>query len=117
MVFDIGEKVLIVEKRYFVEDVHRHFIGQIVKCSENVIRVVGCAWVYDGVNWFQRKPEQIERVIPIEDRYTIIVIPADVDIDEIKYVLDASKGQASIIMTDGKNFSLDVTEFALRRPI
>ena len=112
MVLHVGEKVHIIERRYFAEDIRRHFIGRIVESSESAFRVEGHAWVFDPVKGFVRKPEVRERVIYPSDRTMISIIPEEVRLDEIKYVAVPHKG---LVITDGKKFSLDVTEFGPAR--
>jgi hypothetical protein len=109
VILDIGEKVHIIERRFFKEDIRRHFIGEIVKCSENSIRVKGYVWTFEPMRGFNRKPEIRESVINLDEGLTINIIPKEVNIEEIKYVSSLQKGH---IATDGKSFSLDVTEFA-----
>lgn len=109
MILEVGEKVHIVERRFFKEDARRHFIGEIVKCTEHSIRVKGYLWTFEPMRGFNRKPELRESVIHLDEGLTINIIPPEVNLEEIKYVSSLQKGH---IATDGKSFSLDVTEFA-----
>lgn len=110
MIIDIGEKVHIIERRYFPEEIRRHFVGEIIGCTESVIRIRGYAWVFDNlVREFFRKPEKRERIMSLAERLTINVIPKEVNLEEIKYTRSRDKG---LLVTDGKKFSLDITEFA-----
>ncbi len=109
MILEVGEKVLIIERRFFKEDARRHFIGEIVKCTENSIRVKGYAWTFESMRGFNRKPELRESVINLNEGLVINIIPPNVNIEEIKYISSLQKGH---VATDGKSFSLDVTEFA-----
>ena len=112
MIIDIGEKVCIIERRYFVEDPVRFFTGQILASSENALRLKGYVWVYDMMKGLTRKPELRERIIYPNDRTNINVIPKDIDIDELQVVLVSGKG---LCVTDGKEFSLDISEFGLSK--
>ena len=113
MIIDIGEKVHIIERRYFPEDLRRHFIGEVTRCTENVIRVKGYTWVFDGVKaQFIKKPDEMERIIRLGERMTINIIPPEVNLSELKYVIIPQKG---LVVTDGKKFSLDITEFTAMR--
>ena len=108
MILDAGEKVHIVERRYFAEEARRHLVGEIVNFSDNAIRIKGRVWVFDMMTGFVCKPEVRERVLYPSDRSTINIIPKEVEIDELKYVTVPEKG---LIVTDGKKFSLDINEF------
>lgn len=113
MILDIGEKIHIIERQWFHEDLHRHFIGEIVRCEGTTIRVKGHVWVFDGSRGeFIRKPEVRDRVVQLGERLTINIIPPEVNLSEVKYVTDMQKG---LVVTDGKKFNLDVTEWTARR--
>ena len=58
---------------------------------------------------FVRKPEKRQRVLYPGDRTTINVIPQQVDVAELKYVIEPKRGR---IVTDGKQFALDIAEFS-----
>ena len=60
---------------------------------------------------FVRKPEKRQRVLYPGDRATINVIPQEVDVAELKYIIDPKRGR---IVTDGKQFSLDISEFSAK---
>jgi hypothetical protein len=112
MILDVGEKVHIVERRYFADDLRRHLVGEIIKSSDNAIRVKGYVWVFDVTKGFVRKPEARERVLYPSDRSTINIIPKEVDLDEVKYVISPKEG---LIVTDGKKFRLSINEFGSKR--
>jgi len=113
MIIDIGEKVHIIERRYFPEDLRGHFIGEVTRCTENIIRVKGYTWVFDSVKaQFIKKPDEIERIIRLGERITVNVIPPEVNLSELNYVIIHPKG---LVVTDGKKFSLDITEFTAMR--
>ena len=109
MILEVGEKVHIIERRYFPDDVRRHFVGEIIKCTESAIRVRGYAWVFDNLaGEFFRKPDKRERIIPLVERLTINAIPKEVRVEEIEYTRSRDKG---LVVTDGKRFNLNITEF------
>ena len=108
MILDIGEKVYIIERRYFPEDLRRHFIGEVIRCTEGRIRIKGHAWVFDSLKGqFTQRPEEREIVVHLGERITINVIPSQVNLSEVKYAA-TQKGQS---ITDGKKLSLDISEF------
>jgi len=112
MILDVGEKVHIVERRYFSDDIRRHLAGEIVKSSDNAIRVKGYVWVFDAMKGFVRKPDVRERVLYPSDRSTINIIPKEVDLGELKYDISPREG---LIVTDGKKFNLSINEFGPMR--
>ncbi len=113
MILEQGEKVHIVERRYFTDDVRRHLVGEVIKCTEQAIRLEGYVWVFDiGNGRFVRKPERRERIVCLGDRLTINVLPLEVDLETVKYVADPQRG---LVVTDERSFSLEITEFGVMR--
>jgi hypothetical protein len=102
-----------VERRFFNEDIQRHFVGEIIECTEEAIRLKGYTWVFDAMGGrFARKPEKRERIIPLGVRLTINVIPPETDLDAVQYVDDPQRG---LLVTDEGEFSLEITEFGRMR--
>jgi hypothetical protein len=104
----IGEKVHIIERKYFPEDLQRHMVGEITQSSENNLRIKGYVWIRDPIKGYIRKIGKRVRVVYPSDRTTINIIPQEVNIDEIKY-LNVEK---TLVVTDEKKFTLDITEFS-----
>lgn len=113
MILDSGEKVHIIERRYFTSDLRRHFIGQILKCTGNALRAKGRVWVFDDVQGkFVCKSEVRERVITLGERLTINVIPQETNLNDVTYEISTGN---ELVVTDGKKFSLEITEFTAMR--
>jgi hypothetical protein len=113
MILEPGEKLHIVERRFFSDDVQRHVVGEVLACTEQVVRLQGYIWVFDVTDGrFIRKPEKRERIIPLHGRLTINVIPRDVDPSMVKYVADPQRG---LQVTAGQGFCLDISEFGVKR--
>jgi hypothetical protein len=109
-----GEKIHIITRRLFDEDIRRHFAGLIEKVSSTVIQVRGYAYVYDEwANQFKILSDERVRLFSLTDAGLIInILPRDVEVADLKYTLTAD-GQR--ILSDGKDFSLDVSEFTSKR--
>jgi hypothetical protein len=75
-VIDVGEKLHIVEKRYFADDVRRHFVGEVKAYNNNILRLLGYVWVYNAQQAkFTRRKEIRERLLILGDRLIINVLP------------------------------------------
>ena len=108
-VLETGEHVHIVERRFFVDDVRRHFVGVVKAYDENSLRIVGYVWVFNAREGrFSRRREKRERVLVLGDKLIINVLPRTVRPEEIVYVSDGNRRMA---ITDNKGFSLDISEF------
>ena len=113
MILQQGEKVHIVERRYFADDIRRHMAGEVLKCTEQAVRLKGYVWIFDSANGrFVQKPKKRERIVFMGDRLIINVLPPEADLEAIRYVADPQKG---LQVTDQKSFSLEITEFSAMR--
>lgn len=112
-IIKVGEKLHIIERRYFESDPRRHFIGEVLSVAHDMIRIRGRVWIYDTVkNRFVEKPEVRERAMILGERHIVNVLPADLDINELVYeTTDASV----LIVTNHKGYTLDVNEFGHNR--
>ncbi len=103
-----GQKVHIVEKLLFENDLRRHFVGQVEAAASHAIRIRGYAWYYDEVKeTYIRRAGVRERVMYLGPDMIINIMPQEVDIDAIHYAVD--KAGISRI-TDGKSYGLDLNE-------
>ena len=113
MILENGEKVHIIERRRFLEDVRRHFVGEVTQSSELAFRARGYTWVFDtSVGQYVRRTEMRERVIPIGDRLIINVIPPDSKLEDVQYVFHQERG---LLATDNEHFFLEINEFSIMR--
>lgn len=107
-----GEVVHVIERRLFQGDVRRHFVGEIEACSGPALRVKGYLFVYDsGASAFSRKPEVRTRLMPLDNRLILNVLPEGVSVEAIGYTHDT---EGNLTLTDRAGFELDVSEFSMR---
>lgn len=107
-----GETVHLIERRLFTGDVRRHFVGTIEACTDRALRVKGHLFVHDsGAGAFVRKSEERTRLIPLDNRVIINILPAGISLDRIGYSHDA---EGNLMLTDGAGFELDISEFSTR---
>ncbi len=104
-----GEAIHVIERRLFPGDVRRHFVGELEACTERTLRVKGYLFVYDsGASAFSRKPELRTRLIALDNRVIINLLPEGLSVEDIGYTHDA---QGNLTLTDGAGFELDISEF------
>ena len=107
-----GEIIHVIERRLFVGDVRRHFVGQVEACTDHALRVRGYLFVYDSsASAFTRKPEQRTRILPLDNRLILNVLPEGISLEEIRYTHDA---EGNLSLTDGADLELDISEFSTR---
>ena len=109
-----GEKVHVLIRREYEEDIRLRFVGEVVEATDTVVRIRGYAFVFDagGVNAFVRSAEQMERIVSLVDSGNIIhVIPREVKLEELHFVDERDRN----VLTDGKSFSMTTDAFGARR--
>jgi len=104
-----GEKLHIITRRLFMEDVRRHFAGEVTFALGAVIRAQGYTFVFNPVTLeYRRRPELRTRVFSLGDGAHIVnVIPPDTRIEKLRYELVDQR----LTINDGESFSLDINEF------
>ncbi|HYW69262.1 MAG TPA: hypothetical protein VE960_06620 [bacterium] len=108
-VLAVGEKVHVVTRRAFPEDVRRHFVGTVQAISDGAIKLEGYAFVLRGAtNEYERRPEKRVRVLSLSDTGSIInVLPESVHLEDLAYEFASGR----LLMTDGAGYELELTEF------
>jgi hypothetical protein len=107
-----GEIVHVIERRFFSSDVRRHFLGRVEASTPQAIRLTGFLFVYDsGASAFSRKPELRTRLISLDNRVIINVLPQGLSVEDIRYARDAD---GNLTLTNGAGFELDVSEFSAK---
>ena len=114
MITSKGEKVHIIYRRNFETEVRRHFIGEITESNESIVRLQGKAVIFDtSKNMYIKKTETRITIIDLsESGYIVDIIDKSINIDDLSYSTDQNK---RLILTDNKNFKLDINEFGLNR--
>ena len=110
---EIGDKLHIITRRLFVDDLRRHFIGEIIGFENCVYKLQGYTFVYTAnLATYNKIPELRERIFSFNDSagYIINKIPQNVEIASLKYIHNNSR----LIITDQYKFSMDVNEFAYK---
>ncbi len=108
-VLEIGDKVHVMTRRQFPDDLRRHFAGTVQAVSDQLARVEGYVFVYhSGRNEYEKRGEKRLRILSLSDAGNIInVIPNEVEIDSLRYGMVNNR----LAITDGKSFALDINEF------
>jgi hypothetical protein len=106
----VGEKIHIVVRRLFEEDLRRTFIGEVVDAGDSCLRLSGYAYSWESVKGvFVRLPGLRTRVFSMADAINVItVLPSEAEIDNVHYVVSQEEG---LLVTDDKAFSANVREF------
>jgi len=112
LLLQTGEKVFVVDRRLFDDDLRRHFVGEVEVCTEVGFRVRGYPFFHNSsVGNFVRKSNPRTRLFSFHNHLIINVLPQDCDIEKTEHVLT----NEGTILTDNKTFRMDVSEFGFRR--
>jgi hypothetical protein len=108
-VVDVGEKIHIITRRSYKEDVRRHFAGIVTAVSGVVIRIEGYLFVFNPVTLeYVRRPELRTKIVGLGDANQIAtLLPRNVVLKRLGYVVREGR----LVVTDGTDFSLDIVEF------
>ncbi len=108
-VIGIGDKLHIMTRRLFEEDIRRHFAGEVTGVSDALVELQGHTFVFNtSVNEYKRLPEIRTRIFsPGDAGHVVNRLPRDVDLGQLAYrVIDQH-----LVLTDGRSFSLAINEF------
>jgi hypothetical protein len=108
-----GEKILVILRRHFEEEPRRHFAGVVEVCVGALIRATGFLFIHDDVTGeYTRKPEKRTQLFRIDNEVKITILPPECDLGALHYAHVDDEGT---FFTDGRTFSMDVSEFTARR--
>ena len=114
MIVKPGEKIHVIIRRRFLDDIRRHFVGEVKESLDNIVKVEGYAYILDpNTNLFVKKPNGQTRIISLTAGCNIItILPATTNLKELSYRLSKNN---RMIVTDGESFCMDVNEFGCNR--
>lgn len=108
-----GDKLHIMTRRLFEEDVRRHFVGEVEKVNGPMALVVGYTFIFNsGVNEYRRLPEKRSRIFSLGDAGNIVnKLPLETDIEQVNYQTTGDR----LVVTDNAALSLSINEFGASR--
>ena len=114
MILEPGTKLHVITRRTFEDDLRRHFAGEVMRATDMTAMIRGYTFVLSTTrNEFVRRPERRTRIMSLVDAGNIInVIPRDVDLESLAYIYGEDR---RLMVTDGKDFRLDINEFSGNR--
>jgi hypothetical protein len=110
-IIETGDKLHIITRRLFPDDLQRHFVGEVTKAIGHLCHLQGYVFVFDsGTNEYLKQHERRTRIYSLADANHIVnVLPREIDIGALEYrTIDRR-----LVVTDMKGFSLDINEFGL----
>ena len=107
-VIEVGEKIHLITRRHFKEDVRRHFCGVVTAIDGSAMRVEGFTFIVSPIGLEVRKLNGLRtRIFGVTSADNIInILPPHVDISRLIYKARAN----TLAVTDGQDFWLEVNE-------
>jgi hypothetical protein len=114
MILKPGEKIHVIIRRAFCEDIRRHFAGEVKDVENNIVRAEGHTFIHDpNTNLFVRKQHSHTRLFSLVDAGNIVsVLPAAINHKKLVYRL-VEKNR--MVLADGESILMDVNEFGANR--
>ena len=110
-VIEVGDKLHIITRRLFEGDNRRHFAGEVTGVSGDLQEVRGYTFVFNrGTNEYKKRPELRTRIFSLgQADFIVNKIPREVAMESLEYRTKDKR----LVITDSRNFSLDINEFGL----
>lgn len=114
MVLEPEDKIHVITRRNFEDDLRRHFAGQVLAVGETSVRAEGFVFVLDpNTNTFVRRKNKRIRIVSLTDAGNLInVLPASTQLEQLAYQISQ---EGRLIVTDGVGFQMDINEFGRER--
>lgn len=106
---DVGDKVHIITRRIFENDIRRHFVGEVIGVLGELQEVRGYAFVFNsGTNEYKKLPELRTRIFSLgQAGFIVNKIPHEVAIESLEYRFVEKR----LVVSDSLHFTLDINEF------
>ena len=111
-VISVGQKLHIITRRNFSEDLRRHFVGEITGVDGELCEVQGYSFVFDPFkNDYVRYPDVRVRVFNVGHAGLIVnKMPPDVDVATLRYRMTNDR----LVVTDMADYQLEINEFGIK---
>jgi hypothetical protein len=108
-IIEVGEKVHVITRRYYKDDIRRHFAGEVLAVSDSAFRAAGYTFVFDPYKTdYRRLPSLRTRIFGFTDSGHITnVLPHSVVLDRLRYRSESGR----VAITDDLEFTMEVNEF------
>ncbi len=109
MIVDQGDKIHIVLRRHFDNEIRRHFVGEVAESNDSIVRAEGYVFVFDdNRNEYRKHMDLVTRIISLSDAGNIItMLPREASLQQTEYI---HMVDGRLAATDKKTFKLFITE-------
>lgn len=112
MILAPGEKLFIMTRRQYPEDLRRHFVGEVEELSGATLRARGYTFVYDEDehDFLKREDLRTRLFALIDGSVMVFVLPKDVVLMDMHYEIR----QGARYITDGRTFWMNISELTAK---
>ena len=113
VIIQAGEKLHIIYRALYENSTRRHFLGEVMAVQGAFCRLQGYVFVYDDKSTdFVRKEGKRTTIVNVAESGVITnIIPQATVLEEVGYDYLSGVG---LVVTDNKNFQLNINEFVFR---
>lgn len=106
-----NDRILVVDRKLFRDDVTNMFVGVVEEYEEGFVRVRGYAYhIHPYEMGMERRVEQRVRLVALNSGDIVYVLPRELDVGQIQI----RRSPKSLLLTDGGNFTMDLTDCMAR---
>jgi len=108
MLIEKGDKLLVAHRRLYERDTERFFIGAVECYEQGLARVSGYTWLHDVAHGkLVRKDEKRCKIIPLSSGdFISYILPIHLDVENLRM----EQRKQHLLLTDGNNFIMDISE-------
>ena len=108
MLLDIGDTVLVSHRRMFQHDEARFFVGKLVACDHELLKLEGYTFVRDlSSGKAVRKDELRTKLLSLASAgYIFYQLPGDVDLNGVQIDIEAGDQ----VLSDGRRVLMNLAE-------
>lgn len=109
MILESGNNILIAHRRMFEGDLSRYFIGVVDGYEAGIVRATGYSWSVDCLRGEMcKKSDWRTKILSIASGTLIVYqLPQQLDIAKVDI---QHKKHGSTLLTDGSDFSMDLSD-------
>lgn len=106
-----NDRLLIVDRKLFRDDVTNLFVGVVEDYAEGVVRVRGHAYHINPYEMgTEKRAEERVRIVSVNIGDTFYVLPRELNIAQV----EIKRSPRSLILTDGQTLTMDLTDCLTR---
>ena len=107
-----GDKLHIITRRLYADDLRRHFVGEVIRAEGDLCEIKGYAFVFNStMNRYEQRETLRTRLFRLGDGFQIVnKLPLETAVDKLAYSV-VDQRLMLVDTTPTSEFKLDINEF------